>query len=178
MATREAAIAEIESLREQIERHNYLYYGLDSPEITDREYDQLMNKLILLEKEFPDLQTADSPTKRVGVEALPFFNNIKHIIALLSLDNAHSEAQLLDFNNRIQKGLDIQKELEYTTELKIDGLTVALEYEQGLLKTAATRGNGYEGEDVISNIKTIRSIPMRLPVPLNIGIRGEVYIKI
>lgn len=168
-----------ESLRNTIERHNYQYYVLDSPEISDREYDWLMKELINLEAEFPELRTADSPTQRVGGTALTLFNSVRHRVPLLSLDNAFDAEDLKAFDDRVRKGLGNLQTLEYMAELKIDGLTVALTYEKGRLIQAATRGDGVEGEDITSNVRTIKSIPLKLPegVSVNLGIRGEVYIK-
>ncbi|HOJ78256.1 MAG TPA: NAD-dependent DNA ligase LigA [Bacillota bacterium] len=172
-------IERAEYLRRELERHNHLYYVLDAPEITDYEYDQLMQELLKLERECPELETPDSPTKRVGGAALDSFSKVRHRAPLLSLDNAFSFEDLQSFDERIRRGLAKAGPIEYTAELKIDGLTVALTYEDGLLTQAATRGDGVEGEDVTANIKTIKSIPLRLnsEKKLNLGVRGEVYIK-
>ncbi len=167
----------VEELRAEIEKHNYLYYVMDQPEISDAEYDRLMRELIRLEEEHPELQTSDSPTQRVGGVPLSFFNTVRHRVPLLSLANAFDEEELKAFDSRVKKSLGIDSEVEYIAELKIDGLTIALTYEDGLLVQAATRGDGEEGEDVTTNVKTIKSIPLRLPSRINIGIRGEVYIK-
>lgn len=164
-------------LKTEIEKHNYLYYVMDQPEISDAEYDRLMRELIRLEEEYPELQTPDSPTQRVGGRPLTIFNSIRHRIPLLSLANTFDEVELKAFDSRVKKALGTDSEVEYTAELKIDGLTIALTYEAGLLVQAATRGDGEEGEDVTANVKTIKSIPLRLPSPINIGVRGEVYIK-
>ena len=170
------------ALREEIERHNYLYYVLDTPEISDAEYDQLLQELIKLETAYPDLRAPDSPTGRVGGEPLAIFNTVRHRVPLLSLDNAFGAGELRAFDSRVKRALKTEQELEYTAELKIDGLTIALTYENGVLTQAATRGNGEEGEDVTANVKTIKSIPLKhsrnesAPITL-LGVRGEVYIK-
>lgn len=168
-----------DELRVEIERHNHLYYVMDQPEISDAEYDRLMQELIRLEQEYPELQTPDSPSQRVGGKPLPFFNTVRHRTPLLSLDNAFDREDLGAFDDRVRRGLKSDGELEYVAELKIDGLTVALYYEDGILIQAATRGDGTEGEDVTANVKTIKSIPLRLPngSGVNIGVRGEVYLK-
>lgn len=175
----------VQRLREEIERHNYLYHVLDAPEISDQEYDQLMRELVKLETSYPDLRTPDSPTQRVGAEPLAIFQTVRHRVPLLSLDNAFGAAELRAFDNRVKRALETDGELEYTAELKIDGLTIALTYENGLLIQGATRGNGEAGEDVTTNVKTIKSIPLKLspnegfdPSGITLlGVRGEVYIK-
>ena len=179
MAIPEAIKSRAGELRKEIEKHNYLYHVKDQPEISDAEYDLLMRELIGLEKEYPELQTPDSPTQRVGGAPLAVFKSVRHRIPLLSLDNAFSREDLSAFDERVRRGLQLSQALEYVAELKIDGLTVALTYENGILTQAATRGDGTEGEDVTANIKTIKSIPLRLPNAegLNIGVRGEVYLK-
>lgn len=179
MAIPEAIKSRACELRKEIDKHNYLYYVKDQPEISDAEYDLLMRELIGLEKEYPELQTPDSPTQRVGGAPLAVFKSVRHRVPLLSLDNAFSREDLSAFDERVRRGLQFSQVLEYVAELKIDGLTVALTYENGVLTQAATRGDGTEGEDVTANIKTIKSIPLRLPNAegLNIGVRGEVYLK-
>ncbi len=179
MAVPEAVQSRVNALREEIEKHNYLYYVLDRPEISDAEYDRLMRELIALEAEYPELQTPDSPTQRVGGAPLAVFKSVRHRVPLLSLDNAFSREDLLAFDERVRRGLKLTGAIDYTSELKIDGLTVALTYENGSLVQAATRGDGTEGEDVTANVKTIKSIPLKLPKGegVNLGVRGEVYIK-
>jgi DNA ligase (NAD+) len=169
----------VTDLKADIERHNHLYYVMDEPEISDREYDQLMRELLQLETEYLELQTPDSPTQRVGGKPLAMFASVKHRVPLLSLDNAFSDEELRAFDQRIKRGLNTDADIEYVTELKIDGLTVALTYENGLLVQAATRGDGVTGEDVTANVKTIKSIPLRLSngQQVNLGVRGEVYLK-
>jgi DNA ligase (NAD+) len=166
-------------LKTELGRHGYLYYVKDAPEISDYEYDQLMQELIRLEQEYPELQTADSPTGRVGGAPLAEFQSVRHRTPLLSLDNTFSAEELLAFDERVRRGLGGAQPVEYNAELKIDGLTIALTYENGLLVRAATRGDGIHGEDVTVNIKTIKSIPLRLKSSMvpNLEVRGEVYLN-
>jgi DNA ligase (NAD+) len=163
----------INELKDEIRQHDYQYYVLDSPLISDDEYDVLMKELIELEKEHPELVTTDSPTRRVGGSVLEKFRTVQHSRPLLSLDNVFSPDELYDFDRRIRKVVDRPS---YMAELKIDGLSIALVYENGLLVRAATRGDGMVGEDVTSNIRSIKSIPLKLrkPWPL-LEVRGEVY---
>lgn len=166
----------IEQLREVIRKHDYQYYVLDEPTVTDHEYDQLMNELKQLEKDHPDLITPDSPTQRVGGYALPGFTSVTHRVPLLSLDNAFSQQDLVDFNRRVTDKLADQT-ISYVCELKIDGLSIALVYEDGILVSGATRGDGLVGEDVTQNVRTIKSLPLRLKDPIpRLEVRGEVYI--
>ena len=163
-------------LRQVIEHHNYRYYVLDDPEVSDAEYDRLMQELLEIEKNNPELVTADSPTQRVGGMPASEFESITHPVPLLSLANAYSEEDLRDFDARVKKHLGHDR-ISYVTELKIDGLTVALTYRHGLLELGATRGDGVQGENITFNIKTIRSIPLRLKsAPDFLAIRGEVFI--
>lgn len=177
MAVSEEVKSRVITLRDELEKHSYLYYVEDQPEISDAEYDRLMRELMRLEEQFPELKTPDSPTQRVGGAPLQIFQSVRHRAPLLSLANAYSAEELKAFDLRVKKAMGIDSEVEYAAELKIDGLTVALTYEDGLLVQAATRGDGEEGEDVTTNVKTIKSIPLRLPSRVNIGVRGEVYIK-
>jgi DNA ligase (NAD+) len=164
----------IRELREQIERHNRLYFVEDRPEITDQEYDMLMRELRDLENLFPDMVTPDSPTQRVGGEPLPFFEKVEHKTPMLSLGNAFSEADLRDFDRRVRQTVGNQQ-VRYVCELKIDGLAVSLHYDNGIFVKGATRGDGQVGEDITQNLKTIRSIPLRLTRPLTLEVRGEAY---
>jgi len=164
----------IHALREQIEKHNRLYYIEDRPEITDQEYDQLMRELQDLENLFPDMVTPDSPTQRVGGEPLPYFEKVEHKTPMLSLGNAFGEADLRDFDRRVRQTVGNQQ-VRYVCELKIDGLAVSLHYENGVFVRGATRGDGQVGEDITQNLKTIRSIPLRLNRPLTLEVRGEAY---
>ena len=172
---RSLAKKRIEKLREIIRHHDYLYYVLDQPEISDAEYDKLFRQLVDLEKQFPDLITPDSPTQRVGGEPLKEFKTVTHKVPLLSLDNALSEPELLDFDRRVREGLGKNK-IDYVAELKIDGLAVSLIYKKGKFVQGATRGDGIHGEDITQNLKTIRSLPLVLKEPIDVEVRGEVYL--
>ncbi|MCL6627747.1 MAG: NAD-dependent DNA ligase LigA, partial [Alicyclobacillus shizuokensis] len=167
------AAARIEQLRNQIEYHNRRYYVMDDPEITDAEYDALMRELMELEAAHPELVTPDSPSQRVGGEALAGFAKVEHEIPMLSLANAYSPADLREFDRRVRAA--VGDNIEYVCELKIDGLAVSLRYEQGRLVRGATRGDGEVGEDITANIRTIHSVPLRLRQPVSIEVRGEAY---
>ncbi len=168
-----------EALREQLRHHDYLYYVLSQPEISDAEYDQLMRELAKLEAQHPQLVTPDSPTQRVGGLAEGVFEPVRHRVPMLSLDNAFSDEEVLAWHQRVVKGLDGAAPA-YTTELKIDGVGIALTYERGALVRGATRGDGETGEDVTANVKTIRAIPLRLrdKAPRLLEVRGEIYMTI
>ncbi|RNB61455.1 NAD-dependent DNA ligase LigA [Brevibacillus gelatini] len=168
------AETKIKELAKRIERHNRLYYEEDRPEITDQEYDQLMRELIELETRFPELASPDSPTQRVGGEPLPFFEKVVHKTPMLSLGNAFGEADIRDFDRRVRQAVGNQP-VRYVAELKIDGLAVSLHYENGMFVRGATRGDGTTGEDITQNLKTIRSIPLKLTRPLTLEVRGEAY---
>src|SRR5262249_27257165 len=172
-----------------IRYHEERYYVLDDPEIADVEFDALMQELTRLEAEHPELVTADSPTQRVSGRPAEGFATAQHAEPMLSLDNAFSEEELRAFDDRVRRGLgvsgDSAEHIEYVAELKIDGLSVALTYEDGALVRGATRGDGVRGEEVTSNVRTIRAVPLKLraePQPLSsavsrrIEIRGEVYL--
>lgn len=160
-------------LREEIKRHEDYYYNLDNPLISDREYDELMQELIKLEQVYPDLITPDSPTQRVGGQPLDKFTTYTHRTTLLSLENAFSLTDLYDFDRRIKK---IVPNPSYVVELKIDGVSISLIYENSLLVTAATRGDGRVGEDVTLNIKTIKNIPLKLDSDISrLEVRGEIF---
>ena len=165
----------IEALKREIELHNYRYYVLDSPIIPDAEYDRLFRELERLEAAYPEWATADSPTRRVGSAPLPEFGEVVHKIPMLSLNNAFSDEEVLDFDRRIREKLG-KDEIEYEVEPKFDGLAISLSYSRGTLVRAATRGDGFKGEDVTANVRTIRSIPLRLAgsFPDEVEIRGEV----
>lgn len=160
-------------LRGEIETANKQYYGLDQPSMTDAEYDALMQELLDLEAKHPDWVTPDSPTVRVGGEVAKEYSKVRHLEPLLSLDNAFSEGDLREFDRRVRQ---VAVSVEYVVELKIDGLTVALTYENGLMVRGATRGDGTVGEDITANVKTVGSIPLRLneEVPM-LSVRGEGY---
>jgi len=184
------AAAEITRLRGEITRHNYLYYVLDSPEATDAEYDRLMRRLQELEERFPSLVTADSPTQRVGAAPLAAFGTVRHTVPMLSLNNAFSGEEIREFDARVKKnlGLSLDEKIEYVAEPKMDGLAVELVYENGVFARGSTRGDGYTGEDVTQNLRTIRSIPLRLArhggskgqgeAPGVIEVRGEVFLPL
>jgi DNA ligase (NAD+) len=172
--------ARVAELRQKLEYHNYLYYVKDSPEISDAEYDRLMRELIELESTHPELASPDSPTQRVGGEALDRFNKIQHHAPMLSLANAFSEDELQAFNRRVSNLLEIDK-LAFVTELKIDGVAMALTYQNGRFVRGATRGNGVIGEDVTANLRTIKQIPLRLKGAEDVAeleVRGEVYLPV
>ncbi|WP_353107068.1 NAD-dependent DNA ligase LigA [Acetoanaerobium noterae] len=163
----------INELREHIEHHSILYYVQDSPEISDADFDMLMKELIALEEKYPEYITEDSPTQRIGGEALSKFDQVRHSVQMMSLSNAFSKQDLLDFDSRVRQMIP---KPEYVLEFKIDGLSVALTYENGKFKVGATRGDGVVGEDVTKNLKTIKSIPMKLKEDVSLVVRGEVYI--
>ncbi len=174
----ESAEKQIEELREQIRYHAYQYYVLDDPDIPDAEYDRLYQKLLALEEKHPELITSDSPTQRVGSAPLAAFEQIQHQMPMLSLDNVFNEEDLYAFNQRIQDRLNSSDEIEYTAEPKLDGLAISLRYEQGKLIYAATRGDGSTGENVTQNIRTMKSVPLRLlgeGYPQVLEVRGEVF---
>ncbi|MED0738256.1 NAD-dependent DNA ligase LigA [Aneurinibacillus thermoaerophilus] len=172
---RNEAIQRVKELRKIIEQHNYYYYVKDSPQISDYEYDQLMQELIHIETEFPELLTPDSPTQRVGGAPLESFEKVEHSIPMLSLSNAFDEQDLRDFDRRVRQGLGVEGPIGYICELKIDGLAVSLRYENGRFVRGATRGDGRTGEDITQNLRTIRSLPLVLKKPLTIEVRGEAF---
>ena len=171
------AQARAQELRRQIEHHNHLYYVLDSPEISDQEYDALLRELQQIENEFPELVTPDSPTQRVGAEPLKAFGVVKHRRPLLSLGNAFTKDELKDWVQKVTKLLPGEK-LEFVCEHKMDGLAVALTYENGQFSVGATRGDGEEGENVTQNLRTIRTIPLKVhgDAPKLFEVRGEVFL--
>ena len=168
----------IEHLRSEIRRHEELYYVQASPEISDADFDALMNELKALEAQHPELLTPDSPTQRVGGRPAEGFDTVEHLQPMLSLDNAYNEEELRAFDERVRKGLSIEHSPEYVAELKIDGLSIALTYEDGRLVRGATRGDGTRGEDVTQNVRTVRAIPLSLRggPKGRIEVRGEVYL--
>ena len=166
----------LDSLREEINTHNYSYYVLDNPEVPDSEYDRLLRELGNIEEQHPELVTSDSPTQRVGATPLDSFSEVKHEVPMLSLGNAFSDQDISDFDKRIREGVE-KDSIEYAAEPKLDGLAISLLYKDGLLERAATRGDGRTGEDVTLNIRTIDAIPLKLRgnnFPPLIEIRGEV----
>ncbi|MBI5885526.1 MAG: NAD-dependent DNA ligase LigA, partial [Deltaproteobacteria bacterium] len=183
-----AASREIARLREEINRHNRLYYVLDNPVITDAEYDRLMRSLVKLEEEFPSLVTPDSPTRRVGAKPLESFGPVTHTVPMLSLDNALNSEEAVEFDLRVKRFLKLASEtdIEYVAEPKMDGLAIELVYDNGSLVSGSTRGDGVTGEDVTQNLKTVRSIPLRLApdaasritIPSRLSVRGEVFLPL
>jgi DNA ligase (NAD+) len=167
-----------DDLRREIRRHEELYYVEANPEISDAEFDRLMNELKALEAEHPQLLTPDSPTQRVGGRPAEGFATVEHLQPMLSLDNAYNEDDLRAFDERVKKGLALETSPTYVAELKIDGLSMALTYENGRLIRAATRGDGTRGEEVTQNVRTVRAIPLSLKggPPGRIEVRGEVYL--
>ncbi|MBC7912415.1 MAG: NAD-dependent DNA ligase LigA, partial [Pyrinomonadaceae bacterium] len=171
---------EIETLRDELRRHEELYYIHANPEISDAEYDALLVRLQELEAEHPELVTPDSPTQRVGGRPAEGFTEFLHRKPMLSLDNSYNIDDLRAFDERCRRLAD-GRELEYVAELKIDGLSISLHYENGVLVSGVTRGDGRRGEDVTQNARTIRSVPLRLKqdasqVPAEIEVRGEAYL--
>lgn len=168
----------VEELRSAIADHNYRYYVLDDPRIPDAEYDRLFRELQNLERDYPELASENSPTRRVGSSVETSFEEVVHRLPMLSLDNAFSDDELRDFDRRVRDRLGTDENVEYVCEPKLDGLAVSLHYEKGALTRAATRGDGYAGEDITANIRTIPSVPLTLRgkgVPELVEVRGEVY---
>ena len=163
----------IEDLRDKLHRHNYLYYVKDNPEISDFEFDQLLNELVLLEKEYPQFFDLNSPTQRVGSSLSNSFETYNHKYRMYSLENSYSKQDILKWNERLEKNLS-QKNLSFSCELKLDGVSVSLSYEKGFLVRGLTMGDGIQGDDVTENIKTINSNPLKLNshVDYDFEIRG------
>ncbi len=173
--TKEEARIRAEELRELLTRYGYEYYTLDNPTVSDFEYDRLMRELIEIESENPELVTPDSPTQRVGGEISEGFEEVSHTVQMQSLSDVFSKEELFEFDARVRAALEVQC-VDYVTEMKIDGLSVSLEYTDGVFTRGSTRGNGFIGEDITQNLKTIQSIPLRLGEPLPfLEVRGEVY---
>ncbi|SDW02558.1 NAD-dependent DNA ligase LigA [Thiocapsa roseopersicina] len=174
----DAAAERAEWLRTEIARHNVRYYVLDDPEIPDAEYDRLFAELQSLESDYPDLKTPDSPTQRVGAAPLSAFASVRHRLPMISLANAMSDGELVEFDRRVAAALPGTDPVLYTAEPKLDGLAMSIRYEAGLLVQAATRGDGSTGEDVTANVRTVKSVPLRLvgeDCPAVLEVRGEVY---
>ena len=176
-------------LRAQIETHNHAYYVLDAPSVPDAEYDALMRELQALESAHPELITPESPTQRVGATPLAAFGSVTHAVSMLSLGNAFETQEVQAFDKRIADTLSAAgklpagQQVEYFCELKLDGLAISLRYERGVLVQAATRGDGQTGEDVTANIRTIKSIPLKLKgeaqdLPPVVEARGEVFMNL
>ncbi|HVI04843.1 MAG TPA: hypothetical protein VM711_01955 [Sphingomicrobium sp.] len=176
--------ARIESLREDIRRHEHRYYVLDQPEISDAEFDRLMNELKRLEQDHPELVTPDSPTQRVGGKPREGFVKVQHSVPMLSLDNAYNEEELRNWERRIHELS--RRDVDYVCELKLDGMSLALRYRAGRLTHGITRGDGTTGEDVTLNVRTVRSIPLSIPssklraigIPPDFEVRGELLMPI
>jgi len=168
---------QIEKLREEIRHHDRRYYADDNPEISDAQYDKLMRRLQGLEAQYPCFVTPDSPTQRVGGKPLEKFGEVRHRTTMLSLANAFSAEELTAFDARVKKILETEKDIEYITELKFDGLAISLTYEKGVFRVGSTRGDGVTGEDVTNNLRTVRAIPLKLQgkgLPAVMDVRGEV----
>ena len=176
--TADQAKKEITALTDKINYHNELYYQQSKTEISDQEFDKLLESLLLLEGQFPQLKLSDSPTQRVGGTITKSFPTVYHKYPMLSLGNTYSQEELEDFDGRVAKGLDGDP-YEYFCELKFDGVSISLTYENGILTKAVTRGDGVRGDDVTTNIKTIRSIPLKINqknIPASFEVRGEVFL--
>ena len=173
-----AAKQEIERLSKELNHHNHLYYVESTPEISDYEFDMLLNQLIDLERKFPEFASETSPTKRVGGDITKKFTTVKHRFPMLSLGNTYSREEIIDWENRIKKS--IETKIEYVCELKYDGVAIGIAYENGKLVRAVTRGDGTSGEDVTANVKTIKTIPLQLTkeFPADFEIRGEIFYPI
>jgi DNA ligase (NAD+) len=168
---------EIAHLRSELNRHNYLYYVEARPEISDREFDRMMSRLVELEAQHPELVSPDSPTQRVGGQPLEGFATVRHVVPMLSIDNTYSYDELREWDARVRRGLNRDEAVRYVVELKVDGVAVSLRYERGRFVQGATRGDGERGDDITANLKTVREIPLVLndcPAPL-LEVRGEVY---
>jgi DNA ligase (NAD+) len=167
---------EIQKLREQIGHHDYRYYVLAQPEIADTEYDRLYKQLQSLEKQFPELTTSDSPTQRVGGQLVGGFQPARHRTPMLSLDNTYNENEVLEWDDRLRKAAGTT-EFNYVVEPKIDGVSISLVYENGAFVRGVTRGDGDTGDDITNNLRTLRSIPLKLraPFPKWLDVRGEIF---
>lgn len=177
----ESPAQQIEALRKAIEQHNYNYYVIDNPTIPDIEYDRLMRHLQALEAEHPALISADSPTQRVGAAPVAAFAEVQHQIPMLSLENLFTPIELQQFDQRVRERLGVDTHIDYSGEPKLDGVAVSLLYRQGQLVQAATRGDGYRGEEITLNVRTIKAIPLRLSgrgYPRTLEVRGEIYLPL
>ncbi|MGB1911932.1 MAG: NAD-dependent DNA ligase LigA [Porticoccaceae bacterium] len=176
----EEIVQRCQRLKDDLNQHNHAYYVLDDPSIPDSEYDRLMRELQAIEQEFPQLLTADSPSQRVGGVALDSFSQVVHAVPMLSLDNAFSDTEMVDFDRRIKERINLSalQQVTYACEPKLDGVAVSVLYKNGVLERAATRGDGSVGEDITANVRTIKSIPLRLQgdkLPNILEVRGEIY---
>jgi DNA ligase (NAD+) len=181
MGAGESVRSRLERLRREVDEHNYRYYVLDEPSVDDAVYDALLRELTELEADHPELVTPESPTQRVGAQPSAAFASVAHEAPMLSLANAFNEQEVADFDRRVRERLGLTEDddpVVYTAEPKLDGLAVSLLYEQGRFVRAATRGDGTTGEDVTHNIRTLRSVPLKLRgkgYPARFEVRGEVY---
>ena len=173
---RQEAMERLKTLKKKINEHNYRYHVLDKPEIDDADFDRLIRELEDIEQKYPELYDPDSPSQRVGGEPLAEFSSVEHQVPMLGLDNAFSAEELVDYDRRVRKQSGLQK-IEYLCELKIDGLAVSLEYLNGRLNRGSTRGDGFFGEDITMNLRTVKQIPLQLKKALTLEARGEVYIR-
>lgn len=185
MNSKDTISARVAQLRQAIEQHDYNYYVLDAPTVPDSEYDRLFAELAELEQQHPELISADSPTQRVSGQPLDTFTQVQHSVPMLSLGNAFTEQQVVEFAQRAEQALTAQQPAQvsvaYSCEPKLDGLAVSISYEQGVLVRAATRGDGQTGEDITANVRTIRNVPLKLHGsgwPEHLEVRGEVYMPI
>jgi DNA ligase (NAD+) len=178
--TKPSPAARAEDLRRQLEHHNYRYYVLDDPEVSDAEYDRLLHELKQIEAENPDLITPDSPTQRVGATPVSELQEAVHTTPMLSLDNAFTDEDLINFDRRVRERLETDKTIEYVAEPKLDGLAMSFRYENGRLVRAATRGDGMKGEDVTHNVRTIKAVPTQLrgKAPDVVDVRGEIFMTL
>lgn len=163
----------VEALREKLNQYSYEYYVKDNPSVPDSEYDRLMHELMALEEKYPEIVTPDSPTQRVGGEPIQAFKKVSHRVPMLSLADVFSEEELLDFDRRVRQA--VGDDVRYVCELKIDGLAISVTYENGRFGLGATRGDGYTGEDITVNLRTVRALPLKLKEDINIEVRGEAY---
>jgi DNA ligase (NAD+) len=171
--------AEIEKLRDELRRHNRLYFVEAKPEITDLDFDKLMARLVKLEAEHPEYDSPDSPSKQVGGTPVEGFDTVEHRVPMLSIDNVYEESELDEFDKRIRK-LVAGEPVEYAVEYKVDGVAIAVTYQNGVLVQAVTRGDGTRGDDITNNARTIRGLPLRLRTkkpPAVLEVRGEAYIS-
>ena len=183
--TKDEAATLLLELTEEIRQHDHRYYVLAQPSISDYDYDLLIKKIESIEEKFPELISSESPTQRVGKDITKNFKQINHRFPMLSLANTYNENELYEFDRRVREGLPAEETVEYVVEYKIDGVSISLTYEDGQLVSAATRGDGTTGEDVTANIRTIKSIPLKLPQAIinqygltSFEVRGEIYMEI
>ena len=176
----ETTFQEYSNLVAELSQHNHHYYVLDNPSVPDSEYDRQMRKLQGIEELYPNIITQDSPTQRVGGVALQSFSQIKHVLPMLSLDNAFSDIELQDFERKVKDRLNHTSEIDYVCEPKLDGAAVSILYRDGILVYGATRGDGSVGEDITANVRTIKNVPLKLQgdnIPDILEVRGEISVS-